>query len=102
MQRDRREKPRLGPVQVSAPVLDLGEVAESERLSTIVRAAQAGDPPAILALVTGLTPPLLQAVRALMGPRHPDIEDLVQDVLLAVIDALPSFRGCLLYTSPSP
>jgi RNA polymerase sigma-70 factor (ECF subfamily) len=28
-----------------------------------------------------------------MGPRHPDIDDLVQEVLMAVIDALPAFRG---------
>jgi len=93
MRRDPREKPGFGPVQVPVPLLGLRGVAESERLSTIVRAAQAGDPPAIHVLVSGLTPPLLQTVRALMGPRHPDIEDLAQDVLLAVIDELPSFGG---------
>ena len=93
MRRDPREKPGFGAVQVPVPLLGLRGVAESERLSTIVRAAQGGDPPAIHMLVSGLTPPLLQTVRALMGPRHPDIEDLAQDVLLAVIDALPSFCG---------
>src|SRR5262249_57080495 len=41
----------------------------------------------------GRGPPLLRAVRALMGPSHPDLEDVVQDVLIAVVDALPSFRG---------
>src|ERR1044071_4797587 len=93
MRRDPREKPGFGAVQVPVPLLGLRGGAESERLSTIVRAAQAGDPPAIHGLVSGLTPPLLQTVRALMGPRRPDIEELAQDVLLAVIDALPSFRG---------
>jgi RNA polymerase sigma-70 factor (ECF subfamily) len=27
-----------------------------------------------------------------MGPENPDVEDVVQDVLLGVIDAIPSFR----------
>ena len=31
--------------------------------------------------------------RALLGPAHPELDDLVQDVLVAVFDALPSFRG---------
>jgi RNA polymerase sigma factor (sigma-70 family) len=56
-------------------------------------AARAGDPDAIDRVLKFLTPSLLKAVRALIGPEHPDLEDLVQEVLIGVIDALPSFRG---------
>lgn len=57
-----------------------------------IQAAREGDSVAIDRIVTFLTPPLLKAVRALTGPANPDLEDLVQEVLLAVLDALPSFR----------
>jgi RNA polymerase sigma-70 factor (ECF subfamily) len=59
----------------------------------IVAAARAGDPLAMEELLGVLAPPLLRAVRALMGPAHPDLEDVTQEVLIAVVDALPSFRG---------
>jgi len=58
-----------------------------------IQAAREGDPAAIDKILAFLTPPLLKAVRALTGPEHPDLEDLVQEVLIGVIDALPSFRG---------
>lgn len=67
-----------------------GDAEGEERL---VRAAQAGDAAAIDRILSELTPPLLRAGRALLGPAHPDVDDLVQDVLIAVFDALPSFRG---------
>jgi len=59
----------------------------------LVRAAQAGDPGAIERILSDLAPPLLRTARALLGPAHPELDDLVQDVLVAVFDALPSFRG---------
>jgi RNA polymerase sigma-70 factor (ECF subfamily) len=67
--------------------------SSAEREAAVVAAAQAGDPLAIEQLLAMLGPSLLRAVRALMGPSHPDLEDVVQDVLIAVVDALPSFRG---------
>jgi RNA polymerase sigma factor (sigma-70 family) len=64
-----------------------------ERLDAVIAAARAGDAAALDELLATLAPPLLRAVRALMGPTHPDLEDVLQDVLIAVVDALPSFRG---------
>lgn len=55
--------------------------------------AQGGDAAAIDRILVFLTPPLLKAVRALLGPEHADVEDRVQEVLIAVIEALPGFRG---------
>jgi RNA polymerase sigma-70 factor (ECF subfamily) len=62
-------------------------------LTPMVRAAQRGESDALEQLVGALTEPLLRASRALLGSGHPDIDDLTQDVLLDVLDALPSFRG---------
>ncbi|RYZ08413.1 MAG: RNA polymerase sigma factor [Myxococcales bacterium] len=63
------------------------------RLSALVLQAQAGDPAAIARVVAELGPGVLRAVSALLGREHPDVEDLAQDVLLAVVAGLPDFRG---------
>jgi RNA polymerase sigma factor (sigma-70 family) len=63
------------------------------RLSPEVLRARAGEPDAIARVVAGLAPGVLRAVSALLGRDHPDVEDLTQDVLLAVVAALPEFRG---------
>jgi RNA polymerase sigma factor (sigma-70 family) len=67
--------------------------AGSERLTPLVRRAQAGDAVATSQVVDELAPGVLRAVTALLGREHPDVEDLAQDVLLAVVAALPDFRG---------
>jgi RNA polymerase sigma factor (sigma-70 family) len=67
--------------------------AGPERLTPLVLRAQAGDSAAIGQLVGELAPGVLRALTALLGREHPDIEDLAQDVLLAVVAALPEFRG---------
>jgi RNA polymerase sigma-70 factor (ECF subfamily) len=67
--------------------------AESERLSPLVLRAREGDPAAISQVVGDLAPGVLRALTALLGREHPDIEDLAQDVLLAVVAGLPDFRG---------
>jgi RNA polymerase sigma-70 factor (ECF subfamily) len=64
-----------------------------ERLTPIVLLAQAGDAAAIAHVVGELAPGVLRAVTALLGRDHPEVEDLAQDVLLAVVAALPEFRG---------
>jgi RNA polymerase sigma-70 factor (ECF subfamily) len=88
----RRESDNLGrPDGAGAPLSAGAGDAESE--AALVAASLAGDPKALDALIGTLGPSLLRAVRALMGPQHPDLEDVAQDVLMAVLDALPSFRG---------
>jgi RNA polymerase sigma-70 factor (ECF subfamily) len=58
----------------------------------LIEAARSGDRLALEALSERLLPPLLRAVRALMGRDNPDNEDLCHEILLAVLEALPSFR----------
>ena len=57
-----------------------------------MQAARDGDTGAIDHIVASLTGPLIKAARALMGPENPDVEDVVQEVLMGVVDAIPSFR----------
>jgi RNA polymerase sigma-70 factor (ECF subfamily) len=83
----RRDREEAGAARAAAAASDPG------REEAVIAAARAGDPLAVEELLGMLGPSLLRAVRALMGPQHADLEDVVQDVLIAVVDALPSFRG---------
>jgi len=67
--------------------------AGAERLTPVVLLAQTGDSAAISQVVGELSPGVLRALTALLGREHPDLEDVAQDVLLAVVAALPEFRG---------
>ena len=64
-----------------------------DRLSPLVEAARRHEPQAVEELLAQLSQPLLRAVSALLGRDHPDVDDLVQDVLIDLVQALPSFRG---------
>ena len=78
MRRDRGEVGRSAapalPVSM-APVRPLTPDGRPDE-EAIVAAARAGDPVAMEELLGLLAPPLLRAVRALMGPSHPDLEDV--------------------------
>ena len=93
MHRDQREAGRSAAPAPPGPSTLRVPGAGAAHEDAVVAAARAGDPLAIEELLAMLGPSLLRAVRALMGPSHPDLEDVVQDVLIAVVDALPSFRG---------
>ncbi len=90
-------EPDNGPEPVGDAAAGVGAGVRSgatpERLTPVVLLAQAGDPSAISQLVGELAPGVLRALTALLGREHPDLEDLAQDVLLAVVAALPEFRG---------
>lgn len=82
---------RARPLSGARPLVKGG--AGHERLTPLVLRAQRGEPDAVNQLVAELAPGVLRALTALLGRTHPEIEDLAQDVLLAVIAALPDFRG---------
>jgi RNA polymerase sigma factor (sigma-70 family) len=86
------DRTREAAASASARALVQGG-AGHERLTTLVQRAQAGDPTAVDQVVSDLAPGVLRALAVLLGRNHPDLEDLAQDVLLAVIAALPGFRG---------
>jgi RNA polymerase sigma factor (sigma-70 family) len=90
-------EPDSGPEPGGDPAAGVGAGvtggAASARLTPVVLLAQTGDPAAIGQVVGDLAPGVLRAVTALLGREHPDVEDLAQDVLVAVVAALPDFRG---------
>jgi RNA polymerase sigma-70 factor (ECF subfamily) len=53
----------------------------------------AGDPSALEALLVAVGPSLLRVSRQILGPRHPDVEDVVQEAAFALVEALREFRG---------
>jgi RNA polymerase sigma-70 factor (ECF subfamily) len=53
----------------------------------------AGDPTAICELLRELAPEIARVVRSILGPHDMSVEDAVQDGLLSLMHALPTFRG---------
>lgn len=64
-----------------------------QELSRIAQAAAVGDPHAVEMLIRRLGGGILNAVRKVLGASHPDLEDVSQDATIAVLRALPLFRG---------
>lgn len=58
----------------------------------LVDAAVAGDPSAICSLLRELAPEVARVARTIMGPSDMGLEDAIQDGLLSLMHALPSFR----------
>lgn len=64
-----------------------------DELLRLARSAVAGDPRAVRDFLTAVAPLALQAVRKVFGKGHPDVEDILQEALLGVLDAIGRFRG---------
>ena len=64
-----------------------------DELAALAAAVERGDPVAVRTLVTTLVPILLRVVRRILGPGHPDLEDVAYEAAHAVLEALPRFRG---------
>jgi RNA polymerase sigma factor (sigma-70 family) len=75
------------------PGVEPVEDGERDALAELVPAACSGDAAAIRKLVHELAPVLASPVRGILGAGHPDVEDVLQDCLYQVLQALPSFRG---------
>lgn len=70
-----------------------GSRVAEDLLLSLSNAALAGDAQATRRLLEGLASPLLGVVRAVLGRGSPDVEDVLQESLLAVMKALQTFRG---------
>lgn len=64
-----------------------------DELRAVVAGARGGDAKALRTLLVRLGPPMLQVIRRVLGARHPDVEDTLQEATLAFVRALPGFRG---------
>jgi len=67
--------------------------AAPDLLSELVAAVVDRDPAAIEAFVRASAPSVARVVRQILGSQHPDVADVVQEALLAAVDALASFEG---------
>lgn len=78
-------------------VLTLPPVDASARndspLQALALEAAAGDTEATSKLLKALAPGMVRAARALMGPTHADLDDVVQQSLIGLVQALPAFRA---------
>lgn len=59
----------------------------------LARLAASGDTEATARVLRLVAPEVLRVVRGVMGPYSADVDDAVQQALIALIHALPSFRG---------
>jgi RNA polymerase sigma factor (sigma-70 family) len=66
---------------------------EPDPLAALTERVRAGDDQALTRLLQLLAPTLLRGVRASLGAVDADIEDVMQESLVALIAALPAFRG---------
>jgi RNA polymerase sigma-70 factor (ECF subfamily) len=62
-------------------------------LDSLARAAGRGDRVAQQRLCERVAPAQLSVLRAVLGPASPDVADQLQESLVALMQALPSFRG---------
>jgi RNA polymerase sigma-70 factor (ECF subfamily) len=59
----------------------------------LAREAIAGDLSAMRRLLDLVAPRVLRVIKSVLGPGDPDAEDLAQESLIALVRALPAFRG---------
>jgi RNA polymerase sigma factor (sigma-70 family) len=62
-------------------------------LADLAARAAHGDETAMGDLLRSIAPSLLAAVRAVAGRNAPDVEDIAQEALVALVQALPAFRS---------
>jgi RNA polymerase sigma-70 factor (ECF subfamily) len=62
-------------------------------LLRLARDVAAGSAAAVEPLLEAVAPHVLGVVRAVLGPTHAEVEDIVQESLLGFLGALASFRG---------
>ncbi|MGC4091948.1 MAG: sigma-70 family RNA polymerase sigma factor [Polyangiaceae bacterium] len=79
-------------VESKAPPANPASADEAYALE-LARRAAAGDLPAAQALLGLLWPAISRVVAGVMGASHPDVDDAIQQTLIAVVRALPAFRG---------
>jgi RNA polymerase sigma-70 factor, ECF subfamily len=62
-------------------------------LAQVAREARDGNVQAQRRLLEAVGPALLPPLRMILGPGHPDLEDVLQEALLGLLRGLASFRG---------
>jgi RNA polymerase sigma factor (sigma-70 family) len=71
----------------------VGMSAQVDPLVALAEAAALGDAAATRSLLEAVGPAVLAVARAVLGRADRDLEDVVQESLVGVVKALPTFRG---------
>ncbi len=79
-------------VAASAEAPDAAHPRLPDPLADHISPCVSGDPEATAVLLRAVGPALLRSVRAILGPSHPELEDVVQDSMVAFLRGLESFR----------
>jgi RNA polymerase sigma factor (sigma-70 family) len=66
---------------------------EAAELTALARLAGSGDPVATRRFLDKVWPTLSRVVNGVLGSRHPEVDDVIQQSLIAVLQALSAFRG---------
>ena len=69
------------------------EVAAAAVFADLASAAERGDREAITRLLRLVAPAVSRSVRMVLGARHPDVDDVIQQTFIAFVGAVGTFRG---------
>lgn len=64
-----------------------------DELLALAEQVKAGDREALRTFLSIIVPHVLRVVRRVLGPTHPDLEDVAYEAAYAVVDGLSRFRG---------
>src|SRR6185503_2529226 len=67
--------------------------SEASDLMAVARRAAAGDDVATRAFLDAVWPTVTRVISGVLGPGHPDLDDVVQQSLIGLLRALVLFRG---------
>jgi RNA polymerase sigma factor (sigma-70 family) len=89
----RRSEPQtaVAPVVSSAPAIGLP--SNEERARDLATRASSGDLAATQDFLAYVWPTLTRVAAGVLGARHAELDDAVQQSMIALVRALPAFRG---------
>jgi RNA polymerase sigma factor (sigma-70 family) len=67
--------------------------ARVDDLASLTAATVDGDPRAVRTFVMAVGGAMLRVIRKVMGADDPEVDDVTQDAIIALLSALPGFRG---------
>jgi RNA polymerase sigma factor (sigma-70 family) len=77
---------------VRANGADAAQKAEPTSLDSLAREALRQNPDAVQRFLVAISPTIRRACRGVIGANHAELEDTIQDCLIEVTRALPSYR----------
>jgi RNA polymerase sigma factor (sigma-70 family) len=83
----------VAPLRLVTPELTRAAQDRHDELADLAAAAALGKPGAVRTFLVMVLPHAFKVVRRVLGTRHPDVEDTVQESASNILQALPRYRG---------